>query len=337
MTIRKICICGGGSLGLVCAGVFLSRGVDVNILTGHPEKWHRDIQVFDKENREYSGRLSMISDKAAEIIPNVDFVFLTLPGYMIQKTLNEIKPYLKEGTIVGSVVSSTGFFFSAHETLGNRYCLMGFQRVPYIARYREYGKVGELLGYKPHLNVCIENNKNPESLRLELERLFATPISLLENFYEASLTNSNPILHTGRLYVMWRNYHGEGYASPTLFYSEWDDDASDIIIRMDEEFQNLLRALGIRPEAIPTLLDYYESSDAKSLTKKIRSITAFKSIMAPMKKDGEKWVPDFNSRYFTEDFPYGLRYIKELAERESISTPVIDMVYQWGMKKAACS
>lgn len=42
-----ITICGGGSLGLVCAGVFLSKGFSVNILTGHPENWNKEIMVYD--------------------------------------------------------------------------------------------------------------------------------------------------------------------------------------------------------------------------------------------------------------------------------------------------
>ena len=39
---KKICICGGGSLGLVCAGVFLSKKFSVSILTEHPDNWHNN-------------------------------------------------------------------------------------------------------------------------------------------------------------------------------------------------------------------------------------------------------------------------------------------------------
>jgi hypothetical protein len=47
------------------------------------------------------------------------------------------------------------------------------------------------------------------------------------------------------------------------------------------------------------------------------------------------WIPDFASRYFTEDFPYGLRFIKELAEQHNIPTPTIDRVYNWGLTAIA--
>lgn len=220
----------------------------------------------------------------------------------------------------------------AHEILGNKYTLFGFQRVPFIARQRKYGKIGELLGYKPSLNVAIENCEDKYRLRDELEFLFSTPVNILNNYYEASLTNSNPILHTGRLYTMWKDYEGKPYERQSLFYADWTDEASECLIKMDEEFQRLLRKLNIAEAVIPTLLDYYESTDAASLTKKIKSISAFKTIKSPMTETESGWTPDFGSRYFTEDFPFGLKYIKDLAAENNIPTPHIDEVYEWGIK-----
>lgn len=42
-------------------------------------------------------------------------VLICLPGYAIAKTLEAIKPFLDSDTIVGTVVSSTGFFFEAFD------------------------------------------------------------------------------------------------------------------------------------------------------------------------------------------------------------------------------
>ena len=50
-----------------------------------------------------------------------------------------------------------------------------------------------------------------------------------------------------------------------------------------------------------------------------------------MKQVEGGWIADFHSRYFTEDFPFGLRFIKQLACFHCISTPVIDEVYDWGI------
>lgn len=327
----KICICGGGSLGHVCAGVLASHGdVSLNIYSGHPELWQQDITVTDLDGKQYQARLDKVSSDPAEVVCGQDIILLCLPGFLIGKTLEGIKPYIGDAA-VGSVVSSTGFFFFAHETLGEDAKLFGFQRVPFIARVLEYGKSARLLGYKPALSVAVEGLKDPDELRKELERLFMTPVSLLGNYLEASLTNSNPILHTGRLYTMFKGREEDVFDHNILFYKEWNDEASEKLIAMDREFFRLLDALGIN--SIPTLLDYYESSDAASLTAKISSIPAFQTILSPMKETAGGWVPDFGTRYFTEDFPFGLRWIKELAQKHQIDTPVIDEVYSWGISR----
>ena len=318
-------------MGHVCAGVLGSRkDVSVNILSGHPERWGNDVTVKDADGRTYVARINAVSNSPEQVVAGQDIILLCLPGFLIEKTLNAIKPLIGNA-VVGSIVSSTDFFFFAHHLLGNRAKLFGFQRVPYIARVDEYGKTAKLLGYKNSLAVAVENIEDAESLRFKLEELFATPTVLLDSYYEAALTNSNPILHTGRLYSMFQGFEDSFFDHSILFYKEWTDAASEIIIDMDAEFFRLLDALGVH--GIQPLLVYYECSDAMSLTRKIASIPAFQSINSPMTETANGWKVDFNSRYFTEDFPYGLRWIRDLSVEHGISIPVIDRVYRWGMSK----
>jgi len=325
----KICICGGGSLGHVCAGVLASqKDVEVNMMSGHPDLWQQSIAVTDGEGKQYLGHINRVSSKPEEVIVGQDIVLFCLPGYLIEKTLRDIKPYIGNAAI-GTVVSSTGFFFFAHEILGENARLFGFQRVPFISRVAEYGKSANLLGYKTSLAVALENMENPDTFRKELENLFITPVTLLDSFYKVALSNSNPILHTGRLYTMFHDRENEVFDHKILFYKEWTDEASQKLIDMDAEFFLLLDKLNVH--SLPTLLDYYESRDAQSLTRKIQSIPAFQTITSPLKQVEGGWVVDFGSRYFTEDFPYGLRWIKELSEKHRIKTTVIDKVYTWGM------
>ncbi|MCQ2209308.1 MAG: NAD/NADP octopine/nopaline dehydrogenase family protein [Paludibacteraceae bacterium] len=329
--MKRICICGGGSLGHVCAGVLSSQSdVNVNVFTRSPEKWTRQLIVKDLNGKVYEGNIKVISDNPQEVLEACDIILLCLPGYAIENTLEIIKPYIGE-SVVGSIVCSTGFFFFAHRILGERTRLFGFQRVPFIARLEEYGHSANLLGYKQQLFIAHENISDVESFRSFVERLWLTPVKLLSSYYEASLTNSNPILHTGRLYDMWKDWNGELYDHNILFYKEWTIESSQILIDMDAEFMRLLDVLPVAKNAIPSLLEYYESHDAESLCRKIRNIPAFENITSPMKQVKGGWIPDFESRYFVEDFPYGLYFIKTLAEEKGIDTPVINRVYEWGM------
>lgn len=329
--MTKICICGGGALSHVCAGV-LSLQSEVNIFTRKPERWAHQLEVTDLNGKVYKGNISIISNNPEEALKDCDIVLLCLPGFAIEGTLQRIRPFIGNA-VIGSIVCGTGFFFAAHRVFGEDGRLFGFQRVPYIARTIEYGHSANLLGYKPQLAIAVENVEDSEVFRQLVETLWMTPTKLLASYYEVSLTNSNPILHTGRLYSMWKDWNGEVYDHNILFYREWTNEASQMLIDMDAEFMQLLDVLPVVKGAIPSLLEYYESHDAESLTEKITSIHAFQNITSPMKEVEGGWVPDFENRYFTEDFPFGLKYIWQLAHEKDVPCPNIDKVYEWGIKR----
>ena len=329
----KICICGGGNLGHVCAGFLANRGHQVSILTTKPKLWSQTIEIVAPEGS-FEGQLSQVTSNAADAIPQAEIVLICLPGFAIHDELIKIRSYLSNTCKVGTVVSSTGFFFEALEVLPASIPIFGFQRVPFISRTIEYGQKAELKGYKELLHVAIEHTVAKESLRQELEMLFERPVTLADNFYEVSLSNSNPLLHPSRLYTMWKDWEpGIVYHRNPQFYAEWTPEASALLIQMDEDFQHLLMVLGLRPGCIPTVLDYYESTDAESLTTKLHDIKAFQGISSPMKEVPNGFIPDFSSRYFTEDFPFGMRFIVETAHTHHVPIPTIEDVYQWGISK----
>ncbi|WP_304973891.1 NAD/NADP octopine/nopaline dehydrogenase family protein, partial [uncultured Alistipes sp.] len=321
------CICGGGALGHVLAGVIGAQGYDVRMLTGHPDAWQSEITVEDLAGSRCTGRLHTISDRAECTAGAADIVLLCVPGHLIRRELLRIAPCLKPGTRVGSIVSSTGFFIMAKRIFGTDYPLFGFQRVPFIARVGKYGSSAQLLGYKSRLNMAFTDARTAEECIPLFESILRTPVSPLHHILEAMLTNSNPILHPARLYGLFSEWRpGMTYERIIPFYEAWDDRSSEVLIRCDEEFQRLLRRLPVREGTVPPLLEYYESTDAASLTRKIRSIEAFRGIGAPMKCDGDGFVPDFEHRYFTEDIPYGMLLLKYMAQLKGVETPAIDTV-----------
>lgn len=332
--METICVCGGGSLGHVTAGYLAAKGYSVNVLTRRPADWGSELEILTPGGTKLKGHIALVTDKEEQAVNGADVVLLCLPGYAIEQELQRLKPHLQKSTFVGSVFSSSGFFFQANRILGSEYPLWGFQRVPFISRVSEYGHRANLLGYKDSFNIAVENTDKKEEFRKFVEEAFGRPTHLLANYLEASLTNSNPILHTGRLFSMFHDWHeGMTYPRNFLFYEEWTDEASELLIKMDEEFFRLLERLPVTKGFLPTLLNYYESSDASSLTRKIQSIESFKGIKSPMKEVENGWVPDFASRYFTEDFLYGLGHIRQLAHERLLEVPCIDKVYQWGAAK----
>ena len=331
----NICVCGGGNLGHVTAG-FLAAQDDVKIavLTRRPEMWSSKLEIVGPDGTVILGKVNPTSDAEAAM-PDADIAILCLPGFAIRDELLKIRPFLNGRTKVGAIVSSTGFFFEALELLPETTPLFGFQRVPFICRTIEYGYKAELKGYKASLSMAVERLADRESFRQTMEKLFKTPVKLLNNYYEASLSNSNPLLHTARLYTMFRDwYEGVAYERNPQFYSEWTDEASELYILMDNEFQKLLEVLPVERGSIPPVLSYYECNDIRSLTLKLRQIQAFKGICSPMVQipGACGYMPDFTSRYFTEDIPFGMRFIVETAGKHNVDIPIIRKVYRWGLE-----
>ena len=320
-------------MGHTIAGVIAAnRYMNVVLLTSSPQKWDGTIELCDIHGKTFHGQLQLVTDKASEAIPASDLILLCLPGYAIAHKLHEIKPYLNARQYVGSVVSSTGFFFMAKDLLPTSTKLFGFQRVPFIARVKQYGHAACLLGYKKKLKLGTINIEDNDPLPIWLEQALDCPIKRLSHYLDAALSNSNPILHTTRLYNLFHDYKaGTDYDRAFLFYEEWNDATSELLIHCDLEFQRIKQSLTTDASELCPLLEYYESRDAQSLTRKIRSIEAFKGIKAPMlpaDKPGH-FVPDLQSRYFTEDFPYGLYILTLIAKQIGTDTPYMKQMIAW--------
>lgn len=172
----NICICGGGNLGHVITGFLASKGDnEVNLLTRHPERWAGELLIHTPDEGDLYGRVHRISSNPAEVVRGAGIVLLCLPGYSIANVLQEIRADIVPGTIVGSVVSSTGFFDVARQLLPADTPLFGFQRVPFIARTEVYGHSATLMGRKPQLSIGMMGIDNPEAFARRWRTSFSRP------------------------------------------------------------------------------------------------------------------------------------------------------------------
>jgi hypothetical protein len=333
LEIKSICICGGGSLGHVIAAVLSNKGYVVNLWTGHPGKWQSEIAISDLNGKTFKGALHVVSNRPEETVAVSDVILLCVPGFMIEQMLCEAKPYVRPGMLIGSVVCSNGFFWIARHILGTAAGLFGFQRVPYICRITEYGKSAVIKGYKSKLKIAGCPNTPVDVLAGMFSQVFETPTYVLSHYLEATLTNSNPLLHPARIFGMLSRETTDSFDKEFLFYEEWDDYSSDVLIHCDNEFQQIIEKLPVNRKEISGILEYYESTDAASLTRKIRSITAFKGINMGVIRESGTYRIDYSNRYFTEDIPFGLLIIKSIAVVMKLETPCIDKILLWMQNK----
>jgi len=333
----RIVICGGGNVAHVLAGLLSqNKGLEIRVLTRKPPLWSEAIRVRDDQGRITIGRPRLISSEAGEVIPGADLVILALPAYARAAVLETIAPHLSGNVWVGSFPGSGGFDWIAQDALRGAsasVAIFGAQRVPHISRIIRYGQ--EVFGSPKKEGIAIA--AIPQSRGREiasiLEDVLQMPVNCLNNFIEITLATSNPILHPARVYTLFHDYEtGKFWQEPILFYEGWDDDASRLLIRMDREVHDIFARIPLDLSGISPLLKHYGVDDAQALTRKISGIASFRGIPTPMLETGDGFIPDYESRYFTEDIPFGLLIIKGVAAITGTATPAIDTVLVWAQE-----
>lgn len=332
----KISVIGGGNIGMLIAAESAQKGHDVWIYTSKSKQFNEKIEVYDDEDKFlFCAQLTKVTSDLESAIRGADIIWVTYPANLFEKISNAMLPYVTENQKIGIVPGSGGAEYYFAPLIEKGCILFGLQRVHSIARVKQPGKSVCMLGRKDSISIASIPEYCCDDIVYTLQNIFDMPVNKLKNYLTITLTPSNPILHTTRIYSMFRDYsEGKYYSENFLFYENWTDDASDILIKCDSELQQLCSVIPMDLSDVKSLLVHYESSDAVSLTRKIRSIKAFKGLKSPMKQEEFGWVPDFDSRYFKADFSFGLKVIKDIAQLYGVKTPNIDIVWQWYVEVA---
>lgn len=310
----RFLICGGGNIPHSLAAA-LTRLEDVALLTRRPADWSSHVN-----GNPYAVHPTNDPRVAAE----AEIIFIALPRFAIRETLEKIDPYLRAG--------QTLCFTPANDLipeLVDAYAKKGvdvacLQRVPYIARIEEYGRRVRLSPPRARHMLYARDHALWRELAL---KYFEAPAEFLNSPLTFVFNNSNPLLHPARLVVLFRDWRHRTFTRNPLFYAEWTDESSELYIRADAEMHAVLKAAdqtGACERDYESVLAHYGVASPAELTRKLRSIEGFKSITSPMRElPDATWLPDFTSRYFTEDI-VGTRAIQSLARLHAVPTPTID-------------
>ena len=333
----EVTVIGGGNVGsAMAARMSLINGVKVTLWTRRPERFKSRIRVIDRENgTEFGSKEIMVTADSGDAVRNADIVFCTVPSFARADCVSRMSAHLKKDVLLGFVPGSGGAEFICKKLLPPDTTIFALQRVPYTCRMLKEGECCAINSIKPVIYAASIPSAATASVRKLVEDLLRIPCVALDSFLEATLVPSNAILHTSRNYRLFKNYtQGTFYKNNPYFYLDWDDESSEILLSCDGELQNVCRLLGGLKGVVP-LREHYESSTPEQLTNKLSTMPAFKrsSTLSPMVEQSPgKWVPDWESRYFIEDFPYGLAVIKGFANIVRAGVPTIDKVLGWYQK-----
>lgn len=332
----KIAVIGGGNIGTLLAAEFAFSGFETYVYTSKPESWKKEITVLSN-NDDVLFRTDKVHVTASleAALTGSEQIWITYPSFMFGSLCKKMLPFVRRGTAVVVVPGSGGAEFSFLPLINAGCILCGLQRVHCITRLKQYGESVYMLGKKEEVFVGTIPSCESSYYAEILSKMLNMPCKPLKNYLTVTLTPSNPILHTSRLFAMFNGYEeGVFYDRNILFYEEWNDFSSDVMLKCDSELQRLCNTIDLDLSMVKSLKDHYESSTKEQMTAKIKSIIAFKGLLSPMKMVSDNWVPDFSSRYFTADFAYGLKVICDIAHLFCVDIPNIERVWNWYYKTA---
>jgi len=327
----SIAILGGGNIGTQFACVCSSKRYKVNVFSSKPNLYAEVIEVVDEFGNVTVGKLNKVTSDIGEAVIGCQIIIVTHPAFRLKNVADQLLPFIEEDMVICVLPGTGGAEYAFRECMKAGATLCGLQRVPTVARLEEYGKRVRCEGLRRELFLASIPSYKAEVLSEFMSELWGIPCTALPNYLSVTLTPSNQILHTSRLRTLFSDYQeGKVYNRNPLFYGEWNDAASKLLLSCDGELQAMVKKLDkLDLKDVRSLRLHYESETVEAMTLKLSSIKSLHNLKSPMREVENGWIPDFKSRYFTADFPYGLAIIEELADVIGVESPNIKDTMKW--------
>lgn len=359
----KICVCGGGNGAQVMAGLASSReDTEVNVLTlfkDEAERWSKAIEnkdmVIKVNNKdgsitEVKSKPAVVSKDPSVVVPGSDILILIVPAFAHEEYFKAIAPHIDKKSVIVGLPGQPGFEYQCMSILGEisvQITIMSFETLPWACRITEFGLSVDVLGTKKFLAGSILRGKaiprKPPLMSLQVLHGFEPSLQQTKHFL-VILFMSYSFVHPAILYGRWKNWDKKPLDEAPLFYQGIDEETATLLETCSKEFLDVAHGITAKhPEVdLSELLDIYnwyltyykeDIEDSTNLYNAIRTNKSYKGLVHPMTKEKGKFVPDFKSRYLTEDIPMGMVVFKGVSEIVGIETPMNDMLLEWGQEK----
>lgn len=327
-----VTIVGGGNIGTQFAVHCAEKKHKVLVFTSTPGVFGTHLNIVDAEGTTtHEGDIVGATDDPEKAFRKADLIVVTVPSTVMKSVADLVYEYADSRAFICVVPGNGGSECAFRRCIERGNVFFGLERVPAIARLVKKGETVRSVGYREELHVASIPATKVQICCDMIRSIFDVSTRAIPTFLNLTMTPSNPVLHTTRLRTIFRNYKpGVVYKSVPLFYEEWDDISSELLLACDDEVQRICKALPeYQLESVKSLRDHYESPTVELMTKKISSIIAFRGLETPTVKVEGGFIPDLHSRYFTADFSYGLTIIKQVADMFDVDVPNIASTMQW--------
>lgn len=280
----KITIVGGGNIGTQFAVHSAEKGHEVILFTSNPDLFSDHLSIVDKSGRTiHDGNICLATSDPQLAFKDADMIMITMPPTMMIPLAEIIYEYTGPDAIIGFVPGNGGFELAFRACIERGNVFFGIDRVPAIARLTERGREVCCSGYKDKLYIAAIPSKFTDNCASIIEDIYDIPCVRLPGFMALTLTPSNPILHTARLKTIFSDYApGVTYEKLPLFYEEWDDASSELLMACDDEIQEICKALpefGL--EYVVSEQEFYDAQTPEEMTLAISSKESLLGLTTP--------------------------------------------------------
>ena len=214
----RITVVGGGNIGTQFAVHCAETGHTVTVYTSSPELYNGHLAIVDDAgNITHSGNISLATSDPEQAFQNAELILVTIPATMMSIAAGQIYSNADDKAFIGVVPGNGGRECTFKKCIERGNTFFAIERVPAIARLIEKGRVVRSTGYRKELHVAaIPGSKATQCAEIS-RSIFKMPCSTIPNMLNLTMTPSNPILHTSRLYSLFHDWNqGVYYESVTL-------------------------------------------------------------------------------------------------------------------------
>lgn len=320
---------------------------NLSILTRRPAIFADKVVkgIHDVGGKVVEGKLDRVTDQPEIACKGTKIFIVSSPVSAQEEILRNIKPFVEEGAIIGSVFGQGGFDLIAESVFGDdlkkkNIAIFSLFNIPSTCKVMKPGKEVVIIGPKKYLSVCVNPKSRQEEVRKYCSEMWGVECRNTPNFLNMLMTPGNQIIHTGRLLGLFENGKAHSLPAIPLFYTTLNKLSTDNMEVLSEEIQVIKKAIlakypKVDLEAVLPLKDrilaQYGSQvkDPTNLFTVFTSNTGYGVMTVPMNKEGDGFVLNTKARTFVEDIPFGLCVLKDLAEKVGFEAPFMTKCIEW--------
>ena len=325
----RVTIIGCGNGAFAAAADLTSRGHEITVYANETHKRHFEpikdnVVSLTNEGKTCDVKIHKFTCDIEDALADAEVIMPIIPANAHESIALEIAPHLKDDDRIMLVPGSTGgalvFAKILAEHSDARWLRISeMHTLPYACRKEGPAKVKILLNVRRLFFACFPSIYNEEMFSIA-EELYPA-CELVNDVLETSLNNGNATTHPAPVVLSAAKIErGMAEGKPHYHYEEGiTPSVANVIQAIDDERKAICGALGYDElDVKDRLFDMGYTSDKSSVYAAIRSSKdSFLPLEGPNNLDG---------RYLTEDTPFSLVAMSEIAKIKGVATPMMDAI-----------